>query len=153
MKPRFLSSSEMHPTQVLLQFKTEMVVIWGYVWAIGHVHDSIQSKFVDEIGCYISDLWRSILLMETHSLLEHAPSLVLNCVAKVFQHLTVAAHIDCCVVPAGMNLPNNNLFPSQNMLTITLLELSCFLQLWIFSLTRLLFHFWCCVNGPRSCLQ
>jgi hypothetical protein len=40
----------MRPTQVFLQFKEEMVVTWGYVWAVGRVCDSIPTKFVDEIG-------------------------------------------------------------------------------------------------------
>jgi hypothetical protein len=38
----------MRPTQVFLQFREEMVVTWGYVWAVGRVCDSIASKFVDE---------------------------------------------------------------------------------------------------------
>jgi hypothetical protein len=53
---------------VFLQFREEMVVTWGYVWAVGRVCDSIPSKFVDEIGCYTSNVRTSIVLMETHSL-------------------------------------------------------------------------------------
>jgi hypothetical protein len=86
----------MRPTQVFLQFREEMVVTWGYIWAVGRVCDSIPSKFVDEIGCYTGDVRTSVVLIETHSLREHASPLVLNRVVKVLQRLTVAVHIDCC---------------------------------------------------------
>jgi hypothetical protein len=54
----------MRPTQVFLQFREEMVVTWGYIWAVGRVCDSIPSKFVDEVGCYTGDVQTSIVLME-----------------------------------------------------------------------------------------
>lgn len=86
----------MRPSQVFLQFREEIVVTWSYVWAVGRMCESIPSKFVDEIVCYSGDVRTSVVLMETHSLREHASPLVLTRAAKVLQRLTVAVRIDCC---------------------------------------------------------
>lgn len=82
---------------MFLQVRKEMVVTWGYFWTVKWVCDSIPSKFVSEIGCYKGDSQTSVVLMEMHSLREHAPPLVLNSAAKILQRIIIAVPIDCII--------------------------------------------------------